>query len=91
MCMGGLYWNRRVLVSVSSSVCLPGFVQKISSEQLNLLYPNLTCWCIVLSRCVMHKNWDAIFKVKVTRAYKYNHNMTVSAVSMLLFSFFLLN
>ena len=50
--------------------CLPGFVQKTSSEQLNLLYPNLIWWCIVLSRCVMHKNWDANFKVKVTiRAY----------------------
>ena len=34
------------------------------------LYPNLRWWCIVLNRCVMHKNWDAIFKVKVTiRAY----------------------
>ena len=32
----GVYWNHRVLVSVSSCICLPGFVQKISSEQLNL-------------------------------------------------------
>ena len=63
---GGVYWNHRVLVSVSSCNCLPGFVQKISSEQLNLLYLNLIWWSIVLSRCVMHKNWDAIFKVKVT-------------------------
>ena len=68
---GGIYWNRRVLVSVSSNICLPGFVQKISSEQLNLLYSDLIWWCIVLSLCVMHKNWDAIFKVKVTiRAYR---------------------
>ena len=34
------------------------------------LYPSLRWWCIVLSWCVLHKNWDAIFKVKVTiRAY----------------------
>ena len=63
---GGVYWNHRVLVSVSSCICLPGFVQKIFSEQLNLLYLNLIWWSIVLSRCVVHKNWDAIFKVKVT-------------------------
>ena len=68
----GVYWNRRVLVSVSLSICLPGFVQKISSEQLNLLYPNLIWWCIVLSRCVMHMNWGL-----------YNHSMTVSTISML--------
>ena len=47
-----------------------GFVQKISSGQFDLLYPNLKWWCNVLSRYVVHKNWDAIFKVKVTiRAY----------------------
>ena len=52
-------------------VCLSaGFVQKISSEQFIVLYLNLIWWCIVRRRCVMHKNWDAIFKVKVTiRAY----------------------
>ena len=42
----------------------------ISSEQFILLYPKLIWCCIVLRRCVMHKNWDAIFKVKITtRAY----------------------
>ena len=53
-------------VRLFSCICLPGFVQKISSEQLSLLYPNLVWWCIVLSRCIMQKNGDAIFKFKVT-------------------------
>ena len=65
--VGGGYNGIAVsLWSVSSCICLPGFVQKIFSEQLNLLYLNLIWWSIVLSRCVVHKNWDAIFKVKVT-------------------------
>ena len=38
-------------MSTSSCICLPGFVQKISSEQLNLLYLSLMWWCIVLGRC----------------------------------------
>ena len=41
----------RLLVYLSAC-----FVQKISSEQFILLYPNLIWWCIVLRRCVTHKN-----------------------------------
>ena len=34
------------------------------------LIPNLVWWCIIMSQCVMQKNWFTIFNVKVTgRAY----------------------
>ena len=34
------------------SVC-PGFVWMISSEPINVLYPNLVCWCMTTSRSAM--------------------------------------
>ena len=57
-----------ILESLCPCVCLfmylsLGLCQNISSEQLNLLYPNQIWWCIVLSQYVMHKNWDVIFKI----------------------------
>ena len=64
--MGGIYWNCSVFVSISLCIRLLGFTQKIFSEQLYILYSNLVWWCVVLSWCVMQKNWDAIFKVKDT-------------------------
>ena len=30
------------------------------------LIPNLVWWCIIMSQCVMQKNWFTIFNVKVT-------------------------
>ena len=86
---GGIYWNRRVLVSVSSCVCLLDYVQNISSEQLNLVYPKVVWWSTVLSRCVMRKNWDATFKVKVrVTGSAYIIKMTVSVRSSeLMFDF----
>ena len=38
----------------------------ISSESLNLLLPNLVCWCIIMSQIVFQKDWVAVFKGKVT-------------------------
>ena len=42
------------------------FVQMISSESSNILFPNLVLSCIIMSRSVMQKDWFAIFRVKVT-------------------------
>ena len=53
--------------SLCWSVChVSGFVQKTSSELINLLPPNLIWWCITVGHGVMQKKWVAIFKVKVT-------------------------
>ena len=79
---GRVYWNRRVLVSVSSCVCLLGFVQKISSGQLNLLYPSLIWWCIVLSRCHAQE-LGCYLQGQGHNKDLYNYNMTVSTISVL--------
>ena len=84
---GRVYWNRRVLVSVSSCVCMPGFVQKISSEQLNLLYPSLIWWCIVLSRC--HAQELGCYLQSHNKDL-YNYNMIVSTISVQCCCFLLL-
>ena len=45
-------------------------VHSVSLEPLKHLLPNLVRWCIIMSWCVMRKNWFTIFNVKVTaRAY----------------------
>ena len=41
------------------------FVQRISSESLNLLLPNLLWWCIIII-LVVFQNVVCVFKVKVT-------------------------
>ena len=38
-------------------------VQKISSELLNLLYPNLVWSCIIAGRSVLQNNWVAIITI----------------------------
>ena len=48
------------------SKCEWMFVQVISSENLNLLLPNLARCCIIMSPIVYLKDWFAVFKVKVT-------------------------
>ena len=47
------------------SMCLD-FVQRISPETLNLLWPDLVLWCTITSQSVVQKNLFAIFKVEVT-------------------------
>lgn len=42
------------------------FVQKMSSEPMNPLLPNLLWWCIIMGWNVMQKYWVAVFKVMVT-------------------------
>ena len=58
---GVLYWNQPCL-----SVCMSGFIQSIFSEPLNLLWPNLVWWCLIMGWSVMWNNADCFFKVKVT-------------------------
>ena len=59
------------------SKCQWMFVQMIFSESLNLLLPNLVCWCIIMSHIVFQKDLFAVFKVKVTvKYYNYSQNMT---------------
>ena len=48
------------------SKCKLVFVWPISSEPLNFLWPNLVCWCIIISWSVVWKDLCANFKVKVT-------------------------
>ena len=36
------------------------------SESLNLLLPNLICWCSIMSQIVFQKKLFAVFRVKVT-------------------------
>ena len=38
----------------------------ISFKPLNILFPNVVLWCIIMSQSVMQKDWFAIFKVTVT-------------------------
>ena len=42
------------------------FVQMISPKPPNILFPNLILSFIIMSWCIMLKDWFAIFKVKVT-------------------------
>ena len=90
MGVGG-YTGIAVSLCPSLRVCLLDYVQNISSEQLNLVYPKVVWWSTVLSRCVMRKNWDATFKVKVrVTGRAYIIKMTVSIRSSeLMFDFFL--
>ena len=49
------------------SVCVSDCVRSISAELLShFLKPDFVWWCIIMSRCVMQKNWFTIFNVKVT-------------------------
>ena len=63
-------------------VYLSGFVQKVSSEQLNLLYPNLIWWCIVQRWCHAQESGCYLQGQGHNKGF-YNHNMTVSTISML--------
>ena len=58
---GDVCWNHFVCPRVHS----------VSPELLNRFFkPNLMWWCIIVSLCVLRKNWFTIFNVKVTaRAY----------------------
>ena len=42
------------------------FVQMVSSKLLNILFPNLVLWLIIMRWSVMQKDWFAIFRFKVT-------------------------
>ena len=55
-----------ITLSICSSVRVSDRVRSVSPEQLNLFWPNLVWWCIILGRCVVRKNWFTIFYVKVT-------------------------
>ena len=81
---GGVYWNHRVAVSVSSCICLPGFVQKISSEQLNLFSVPKPDMVVHRPETVRHAQELGCY-LQDQGHYKglYNHNMTVSTISML--------
>ena len=62
-------------------VCLSaGFVQKISSEQFILLYPNLIWWCIVRRRCHAQE-LGCYLQGQGHNKGLYNHNMPVSTIS----------
>ena len=62
-------------------VCLSaGFVQKISSEQFILLYPNLIWWCIVRRRCHAQE-LGCYLRGQGHNKGLYNHNMPVSTIS----------
>ena len=45
------------------------FIQGISSEPQNLLWPNLVWWCVIMIQCIMQKDWCINFKVKVQSNY----------------------
>ena len=80
--LGSVYWNRCVLVSISLCICLPGFVQKVSSEQFNLLYPNLIIIVVHLPETVCHAQESGCYlQGQGHNKGLYNHNMTVSTIS----------
>ena len=66
---GMVYWNH--CPSVVLFVCPIVSARYFLNRSSDFFSPNLVWWCIIIRRCVMRKNWVAIFNVKVTaRAYK---------------------
>ena len=64
------------------------FVQLISSKPLNIFFPNLVLWCIIMSQSVISKRLVCYFQGQGHNKGSYDQNRTISAVSseLLIFS-----